>query len=103
MQKKKKIFSGIFLLFFLLFIKGNSVFAYDGEDDIKVNVRTNRKDAIYTFGQPATFLISLKMGERSINIGKILVSLTLDGGKKIKEENIQVRTAPIRSMTVLGS
>lgn len=91
---KKKIFSGIFLLFFFLFIIGNAVFAYDGKDDIKVNVRTNRPDALYKCGEQAIFLISLKMDERTINIGKILVRLTLDGGKKIKGQNIQVRTAP---------
>jgi len=94
MRKKKKIPPGIILLFFLLFIIGNVVFAFNGEDDITINVRTNRADAIFKCGQPATFLISFKMAEQYIDIGKIFVSLTLDGGKKIKEQSIQVRTAP---------
>jgi len=94
MRKKKIIFPGIFLLFFLLFTICNAVFSYDEEDDIKVNVRTDRTEAIYKCGKQAIFLISLKMDGRTINIGKILVRMTLDGGKKIKEQNIQVRTAP---------
>jgi len=102
MQKKKKIFPGVILLFFLLFIIGNTVFAYDGEDDIKVIVRTDRTDALYKCGEQAVFLISLKMDGKSINIGNILVRLTLDGGKKIKEQNIQVRRAP-RPLKISGT
>ena len=88
MLKLRKIIIVCFISFFL--IQLDTAFSTFISSDINIDVKANRTSAVYLCGDQAVFLITLRMNRRPLKAGKIRVKLSLDGLKRIKDEEIEL-------------
>lgn len=69
-------------------------FAVFAADNIRVSVRTDRDDALYSVNEPITFHIGVEQGEGTVDTGSIAYSLTLDGWKELAKGTLTLGTKP---------
>lgn len=61
---------------------------------LKVTVSTDRADALYRCGEKVVFTVKLANGEETVTSGNVVVVLTLDGGKTLKRETLDLASPP---------
>lgn len=69
---------------------------------VVVSVRTDRKDALYSCNQKATFLISVTDADKPVTEGEVTVKLTLDFGKVIERKTAKLGDKPVQMTGTLA-